>query len=61
MTDFLSSIPAGLWFIIAVVVFVFGGLILYALHSKGDVFAELTHGATSFKLQAKERPRAKRD
>jgi hypothetical protein len=59
MTDFLSSIPIGLWLMVAVVVFVFGGLVLYALHSKGDVFAELTHGTTSFKLQAKERPRVK--
>jgi cytochrome c-type biogenesis protein CcmE len=63
MTDFLASIPAGLWFMVAAIVFVgvCGGLIFYALRSKGDVFAELTHGATSFKLQAKERPRAKTD
>ena len=61
MTDVLSSIPAGLWFTIAVVVLVCGGLVFYALVSKGDVFAELTHGATSFKLHARDRTPLRKD
>jgi hypothetical protein len=61
MNDLLSSIPVGLWFMVAVLILVCGGLVFYALRSKGDVLAEMTHGATSFKLQAKERPRTKTD
>lgn len=40
---FLSSIVA-----------VFGLLIWYALRNKGDVRAEMGHGKTFFKLEAKE-------
>ena len=37
------------------------GLVFYALRTKGDVFAKLSHGLTTFELQAKERPPSKRD
>jgi hypothetical protein len=52
--DLLSQIPAAAWLIIAALA-VFGGVILFALHRKGDVFAEVSHGQTIFKLEAKER------
>jgi hypothetical protein len=56
MGDFLSEIPSGLWILVAVVIVVCGGVILYALYAKGEVITEVTHGATSFKLHAKARP-----
>jgi hypothetical protein len=31
-----------------------GGLVFYALKSKGDVRAEISHGLTVFKLEVKE-------
>jgi hypothetical protein len=55
MMELISS-PAALWILLATIVLVCGGLIFYALRYKGDVFAELSHGATSFKLEAKDRP-----
>ena len=60
IADFFSDFPAALSLLIAVVVVVFGGLIFYALRYKGDVSAEVSHGMTSFKLQAKERPQRRR-
>jgi hypothetical protein len=57
--DLFSAFPDALWILLILVVVVCGGLILYALHCKGDVSAEVSHGMTSFKLQAKERPRRK--
>lgn len=45
---------AALFIIVAAV------LIYYALRSKGDVRAELSHGSTVFKLEASDRPRRRR-
>jgi len=59
MTDFFSA-STPFWFLLTVLVLVCGGLIFYALRTKGDVFARLSHGLTSFELQAKERPKHKR-
>jgi hypothetical protein len=49
-----------LWIFLSVVALTVGVIVLYALYCKGDVFAELSHGPTSFKLQAKERPKQKK-
>jgi Ni,Fe-hydrogenase I cytochrome b subunit len=59
IAEFFSTFPTVFWLLIIIVVVVCGGLILYALHCKGDVSAEISHGMTSFKLQAKERLRRK--
>jgi hypothetical protein len=61
MTDFLFSTPVGLCSMIAFVVLVCGGLVFYALRTKGDVSAELTHGETTFKLQARDRAPLRKD
>jgi hypothetical protein len=60
MTDFIST-PAAFWILVATAVLVCGGLGFYALRSKGDVFLEASHGNSSFKLQAKERPPKKKE
>jgi len=49
-----SLIPTAFWIFLAVALIVVGGIILYALRVKGDVVARLTHGVTSFELQAKD-------
>jgi len=58
MTSLLSTLPA---FAVAaaLVVIVAGILIWYALRSKGDVFAELTLGKTTFKIDARDRRRTR--
>jgi lipid-A-disaccharide synthase-like uncharacterized protein len=60
MSDILSYVPVAFWIMVAVGMFVCGGLVFYALRTKGDVSARLSHGLTSFELQAKERPNQKR-
>jgi len=59
MSDFISGV-AGIWIPLAALVIVCGGLVFYALRTKGDVSARLSHGLTSFELQAKERPKQKK-
>jgi hypothetical protein len=59
MMDFISSLPL-FWIILAVTILVCGGLGFYALRSKGDVLLEASHGNSSFRLQAKERPSVKK-
>ena len=58
MNDFISGMAA-IWIPLATLVLVCGGLIFYALRTKGDVSARLSQGLTSFELQAKERPKHK--
>lgn len=48
------SLPA-LALIVVTFVLVAGVLILYALRNKGDVFAELSHGKTTLRIDAKDR------
>jgi len=54
-----SALISGLPTAILLIVLAFVSLVVYALHRKGDVRAELSHGATKFKLEAKERPAPK--
>jgi hypothetical protein len=46
--------------LVIVIVAVIGGLIFYALRNKGDVFAELSHGKTTFRIDARDRRNTKR-
>jgi hypothetical protein len=45
--------------VVGAVVVAFVGLVAYALYGKGDVSAEISHGATVFRLEAKDRVRGK--
>jgi len=56
--SFVSSDTAV--FFAIVLLFVVGGLVWYALRTKGDVRAEVCHGRTVFKLEAKERKSGRR-
>lgn len=49
------STSAILMALVALFILVAAGLVLYALRNKGDVSAELSHGATSFRLEATDR------
>jgi hypothetical protein len=53
----LSIAPGNVVVFLAVLFLVAGGLVWYALRTKGDVRAEVSHGRTLFKLEAKERRR----
>ena len=56
----LSILPSNLTLLIIAVLVVAGVLVLYALRTKGDVRAEVSHGRTVFKLEAKERKTARK-
>jgi hypothetical protein len=58
ITYFTSSLPV-LALLILIIILVFGGLVFYALHTKGDVFAELSHGKTAFRFDARDRRNTK--
>ncbi len=49
------STSAILMAVVGVIILVWAGLVLYALRNKGDVRAELSHGSTSFRLEATDR------
>jgi hypothetical protein len=53
--DMVLALPAALWIALALLAVVAGGLVLYALRIKGDVSAEISHGTTTFRLEAKDR------
>jgi Ni,Fe-hydrogenase I cytochrome b subunit len=46
--------------VVLTIIIVFGGLVFYALRTKGDVFAELSHGKTAFRFDARDRRNTKR-
>ena len=50
----LSFIPSGLMAFI-VIFMIASGVVVYVMRIKGDVLAEMSHGKTLFKLEAKER------
>ena len=56
ISSFASSLPILGWAFMVFVI-VCGILVWYALRNKGDVFAELTHGKTTFKIDAKDKQR----
>jgi hypothetical protein len=51
----LSLVPGNFIMLLAVSLLAVAGLVWYALRTKGDVRAEVSHGRTVFKLEAKER------
>jgi hypothetical protein len=48
----LISTSAAFWIFATTVTLVAGGLIFYALYKKSNVFAKVSHGLTSFEIQA---------
>jgi hypothetical protein len=59
----VSYLTSGLPFVALaalVIVVLCAGLIFYALRNKGDVFAELTHGKTTLRIDARDRRNTKR-
>jgi len=56
----LPSLPGNIVVFFAIICLIAGALVWYALHTKGDVRAEVSHGRTVFKLEAKERKSARR-
>jgi hypothetical protein len=59
ITYFTSSLPV-LALLVLTIILVFGGLVFYAFRTKGDVFAELSHGKTAFRFDARDRQNTKR-
>jgi hypothetical protein len=56
MSTFIASfVASSLGFYLLMLLLVFGGILFYTLYKKGDVLAEVSHGRTVFKLQAKEK------
>lgn len=60
MITYLTSGLPVFAFIALTIVIIGGGLVFYALHIKGDVFAELSHGKTCLKINARDRRNPKR-
>jgi hypothetical protein len=60
MINYLESSLPFLVFVLLTIIIVFGGLVFYALRIKGDVFAELSHGKTVFRFDARDRRNTKR-
>jgi hypothetical protein len=52
ITYLASSIPV-FAFVALTIVIVFGGLVFYALRIKSDVSAEMSHGKTTLKFNAR--------
>jgi hypothetical protein len=59
ITYLTSSLPV-IAVVVLTIILVFGGLVFYALRTKGDVFAELSHGKTAFRFDARDRRNVKR-
>jgi len=55
MSFVLSAVPWNVFAFLAICLLVVGGLVGYALRTKGDVRAVFSHGKTIFELEAKER------
>jgi hypothetical protein len=55
MINYIASSLPVVAFVVLIIVLVFAGLVLYALRNKGDVFAELSHGKTTLRFDARDR------
>lgn len=51
----ILGFPTSLVILFILTLFVIAVLVLYALRTKGDVFAEFSHGSMKFRLEAKDR------
>ena len=60
MVAYLTSGIPVIAFVALVIAAIGGGLIFYALRNKGDVFAELSHGKTTFRIDARDRRNSKK-
>jgi hypothetical protein len=60
ITYLASSLPVFAGAVVIIIIVVFGGLVFYALRTKGDVFAELLFGKTAFRFDARDRRNTKR-
>jgi len=60
MVAYLTSGIPVIAFVALVITVIGGGLIFYALRNKGDVFAELSHGKTTFRIDARDRRNSKK-
>jgi hypothetical protein len=58
--DMVLALPATLWIVLGILAALAVCVVFFALYSKGDVYAEFSHGPTSFRLEAKDRVRTKR-
>jgi hypothetical protein len=56
----LSIMPSNIAVYFLIALLIFGGLVWYALRTKGDVRAVFSHGKTVLELEAKERQLAGR-
>jgi hypothetical protein len=55
MINYIASSLPVVAFVALTIVLVFAGLVFYALRIKGDVFAELSHGKTTLRFDARDR------
>jgi hypothetical protein len=60
MITYLASGLPVLAFVALAIVMVFGGLVFYALRIKSDVSAEMSHGKTTLRFDARNRQSRKR-
>ena len=60
MVTYLESSLPVFAFVALTIVLVFGGLVFYALRIKSDVSAEMSHGKTTFRFDARGRRNTKR-
>lgn len=58
MIDFLTFGLPAIAFVMVAIVVVFGLLVLCASRNEGDVFAEVTYGKNTLRIDAKGRRRA---
>ncbi len=55
-----AAFPTAFWICLSIILILFLALVFYALHNKDDVRAEISHGSTTFKLEAKGKTSRKR-
>jgi Ni,Fe-hydrogenase I cytochrome b subunit len=60
MINYIASSVPVVAIVLLIIVLVFAGLVFYALRIKGDVFAELSHGKTILRFDARDRRNLKR-
>ena len=60
MVTYIESSLPFLIIVVLTIIVVFGGLLFYALRIKGDVFAELSHGKTAFRFDARDKRNSRR-
>lgn len=54
-TFIVPFVPSSLGVYLLMLPLILGGILVYTLYKKGDVRAQVSHGRTVFKLEAKEK------